>query len=80
MDCIVFMVGIDHSSNDEERFVAIEFRTDGERYPENNPEDIKRVVDLCNNGMDKDITYVDMFGIQKAGQEVEKWEEWEDAV
>ena len=73
------MVGIDHS-NKQEVYSAIEFDTDGERYPENNPEDIQRVVDICNNGMEPGITYIDMFGIQKAGQEVEKWEEWEDAV
>jgi len=77
MDCLVFMVAIDKDGT--EVYPVVEFDTGGENYPENNTDDIQRVVNICNAGAE-DYTFIDMFGIRKEGEEVEQWEEIEDGV
>jgi hypothetical protein len=73
MDCVALMVALEDG---KEVYVSIEMDLGNEKPPENNPVDIKRCVDLFNDG-EESFTYIDMYGIVLDG-EVQKWEEFEN--
>jgi len=72
MDCIALMVAIDNDGN--EIYVSVELDIGNEDPPKNNPEDIRRCVELFNQNKVNNWRYIDMFGIIKNGI-VEQWEE-----
>ncbi len=76
MECVILMVAVDHRTN-EEIYVNVDFNSGTKRMPENNPQDIKAVVDLCNDGSNPELTFVDMFGTICDGV-VDEWEVIDD--
>lgn len=72
MDCVALMIAVE---NGKEIYVTVQMELGSQRPPENTPEDIKRCVDLFNDGTAK-WTYIDMFGIMLDGV-VHAWEEEE---
>lgn len=69
MNIQALMVAIE---NGKEIYVAVDMDIETEQLPTNTSKDIKRYVDLFNDGTD-DWYYIDMFGIVKDGV-VECWE------
>lgn len=67
------MVVVDRDFN--ENYIVVPIHDYDGEIPENNPEDITRIVSICNNAYsDDDYRFVDMFGIIKDGN-IELWEE-----
>ncbi len=74
--CSVLMVAVDHKTS-QEVYVNVEFNPGNKDMPQNNARDIKAVVDLCNDGTDPEITFIDMFGTIHNGV-VDEWEVIDD--
>ena len=69
MSIQALMVAIE---NEKEVYIAVDMDIGTEPPPTNTSKDIKRCVDLFNDGTE-DWHYIDMFGIVKDGV-VEHWE------
>ena len=68
------MVAIDHGENDEEIYISIDVIDDRIKYPENTPQEIRRLVLLCSEMIDDEsISIIDCFGIIK-DRRLELWE------